>query len=371
METQSVNLEQPASQTTNWNQVYALLGLNAAVVISWIAYHNYQPKVLTLFHFEELALFLVVAQAIILVCIPSIAGLIGDYMIKSNGNRFIVFTVGTSVTAMVFMCVAFTVGTATTINLTAALPFMIVVWLISMNIFHSPANSMLELFAPTKELPIAMALMTMTTELLYALEPVVVWFVDLIGPVSTFALGGFLLIITGYFFRKTTKNIVLTRDYEESKSQSSNFPLVLTAGLVLGLGTAIIMNKFPDLLSEKLAAYSHTALGGSHFVSFILGISALAALPMSKFVSNLGIGKALIYGLIGIFGSIIFVYISPNEFMTVISCLLLSLSYSLASVAAFPFALTNLSPKTVTFGAGIFFGSLELADGLMNVFDKI
>ena len=371
METASLSLEQPIKKSTNWNQVYALLGLNAAVVISWIAYHNYQPKVLTLFHFEELALFLVVAQAVILVCIPSIAGLIGDSMIKNNGNRFIVFTVGISVTAMVFMSVAFTVGTATSINLTAALPFMIVIWLISMNIFHSPANSMLELFAPTKELPIAMALMTMTTELLYALEPVVVWFVDLIGPVSTFALGGFLLIVTGYFFRKTTKDISLTREYEESKASKSNMPLVLSAGLVLGLATAIMMNKFPDLLAGKLATFSHTSLGGSHFVSFILGLSALAAIPMSKLVNQLGTGKSVLYGLIGTFVFIFAIFMSGDEFTTITACVLLAMSYSLASVAAFPFALSNLSPKAVTFGAGIFFGSIELADGLMNVFDKL
>jgi hypothetical protein len=42
------------AQKTNWSQVYSLLALNAAIVISWIAYHNYQPKLLNLFHFEEL-----------------------------------------------------------------------------------------------------------------------------------------------------------------------------------------------------------------------------------------------------------------------------------------------------------------------------
>jgi hypothetical protein len=142
-----------------------------------------------------------------------VAGVIGDKVIQTGGTRFIVFTVGISVTAMVFMCVAFTVGTASSINLTAALPFMIVIWLISMNIFHSPANSMLEMFASAKSLPSAMALMVLTTEPLYALEPLIVAFVDLIGPVSTFALGGVLLIVTGYFFRKTN-----TQSYAYTKS---------------------------------------------------------------------------------------------------------------------------------------------------------
>src|SRR5258708_27577572 len=101
-----------AAPRTNWSQVYSLLALNAAIVISWIAYHNYQPKVLEIFHFTELRLFLIIAQGLILVLIPPVAGIVGDYLIKKNGNRLVVFTVGISVTAMVFMLVAFTVGTA-------------------------------------------------------------------------------------------------------------------------------------------------------------------------------------------------------------------------------------------------------------------
>src|SRR5688572_751182 len=230
---------------TNWNQVYSLMALNAAVVISWIAYHNYQPKVLELFHFQELSYFLVVAQSVILIFIPSVAGLVGDYMIKKGGNSFIVFTVGISVTAMVFMCVAFTVGTATTINLTQALPFMIVVWLISMNIFHSPANSMLELFAPAKGLPSAMALMVMTTDLLYAFENRVVDFVDWIGPVSTFALGGVLLIVSGYFFRRTTREVNFSREADETTKKGSDYVQVIFAGLLLGAASAVIKNLLP------------------------------------------------------------------------------------------------------------------------------
>src|SRR6185295_18706540 len=93
------------SSQTNWPQIYSLMALNAAIVISWIAYHNYQPKVLEIFNYKHLSLFLVISQALILVFIPPAAGIIADRVMKSGGNRFVVFTVGISVTAMVFMCV--------------------------------------------------------------------------------------------------------------------------------------------------------------------------------------------------------------------------------------------------------------------------
>jgi uncharacterized membrane protein YidH (DUF202 family) len=354
---------------TNWSQVYSLLVLNAAIVISWIAYHNYQPKLLILFHFEQLSLFLVVAQALILILIPGTAGLIGDYMIKKNGNYFVVFTVGISVTAMVFMCIAFTIGTSTSINLSSALPFMIVIWLISMNIFHSPANSMLEIFAPAKELPSAMALMVLTTELLYALEPWVVDFVDSIGATYTFALGAVLLIASGYFFRKTTRNVTLSRETEEAHAEKSSYINVFAAGLGLGLAVAIINNFVPLwMLSKKgIETISNSQ---SLYVSLILFVAALAAWPLSTQVNKMGVVKSLRIGLAGAFVCFALIYALPT-YVALVVCVLAGLFFSFASVAAFPYALLNLSPKNVTLGAGLFFGSVELAQGLISIAENL
>lgn len=355
------------TKQANWNQIYALLALNAAVVISWIAYHNYQPKVLELFHFQELSFFLVVSQAIILIFIPSAAGWIGDSLIKKGGSSFIVFTVGVSVTAMIFMCVAFTVGASSTIDLTAALPFMIVLWLISMNIFHSPANSMLELFAPAKQLPAAMALMVMTTDLLYAFENQVVSFVDFIGPVYTFALGGVLLIITGYFFRRSTKQVDLKREYDEADQRESKFGNVLLAGIFLGIATAAIKNLLPNWLPA-----SDTWLNASWLVSFVLVVAALAAWPLSIYINKIGVRQALVYGIIGTFvGLAASYFLSTSLMIAVPICVVIGLSYSLASVSAFPTALHNLSPRSITLGAGVFFGSVELAEGLLNIYEHM
>jgi MFS family permease len=353
----------------NWNQIYSLIALNAAIVISWIAYHNYQPKVLEIFNFQGLKLFLVVAQALILVFIPPVAGIIGDRVIRSGGNRFVVFTVGISVTAMVFMCVAFTVGTASTINLTSLLPFMIVVWLISMNIFHSPANSMLEMFASAKSLPSAMALMVMTTELLYALEPLIVDFVDLLGPVATFALGGVLLVITGYIFRRTTRDFQLTRNADEARSNESSFINVLLAGLVLGLATAVIKNYLPARVAEAQANLS-IGVSGAAVVSMVLALAAIVAWPASKYVDRIGTMKGIQYGLIGTFVFLAVSAMAPNAYVVVTAALLAAPFFSLASVSAFPYALKNLSARNLTLGTGIFFGSVEIADGVMNILDN-
>jgi hypothetical protein len=374
MSTHAIPMEgnaQSQTSTANWNQIYSLIALNAAIVISWIAYHNYQPKVLEIFHFQDLSLFLVVAQALILVFIPPIAGIVGDKVISSGGNRFVVFTVGISVTAMVFMCVAFTVGASNTIDLTSALPFMIVIWLISMNIFHSPANSMLEMFASAKSLPSAMALMVLTTELLYSIEPLIVAFVDFIGPVFTFALGGVLLIITGYIFRRTTRNLNLVRSSDAARRSDSNFIPVLAAGLALGLAAALIKNYIPDKINLSFANTGDEGMTSSLIISLVLATAAVAAWPLSKLVDKIGTEKGLIYGLIGTFACISIISFVSNAFILIVFGFIAAPFFSLASVAAFPFALSKLSLKSVTLGTGVFFGSTEMADGIMNIFARI
>lgn len=357
------------STKSNWNQIYGLMALNAAIVISWIAYHNYQPKVLELFHFTELSFFLVVAQSVILVFIPVFAGWMGDIMIKKNGNSLVVFTVGISVTAMVFMCVAFVVGSTNMVNLTNALPAMIVVWLISMNIFHSPANSMLELFAPAKKLPAAMAMMVLTTDLLYAFEPVVVNIVDWMGPVVTFAFGGLLLLVTGYFFKQTTRNINFSRTSEESKALESNFAAVLFVGLAFGLVYAVVKNHMPLWLLAKSDVPLPKQTQGL-FVSMVLIIAALAAWPLSFQVDKIGLKSSVIIGLVGASVCLILVYFLPMPYPSLVCAMITGVFLSLASVASFPYALQNLSVKSITIGSGLFFGSFELAEGIISILEN-
>jgi hypothetical protein len=270
---------------------------------------------------------------------------------------------------MVFMCVAFTVGASSYINLTAALPFMIVIWLISMNIFHSPANSMLEIFAPAKSLPSAMALMVLTTELLHALEPWVVDFVDGIGPTYTFALGAVLLIATGYFFRKTTRHVKLSRDVEESNAAKSNYLGVFAAGLGLGLAVAIINNFIPLWMLSK-AGVEAISTKQSLYVSLVLFVAAIAAWPLSTQVNKMGVSKGLTVGLAGAFVFFGLVYLLP-AYAALAACIFSGLFFSLASVSAFPYALHNLAPKNMTLGAGLFFGSIELAQGLISIVEHI
>jgi len=293
-------------------------------------------------------------------------------MIKKNGKRFVVFTVGAGATAMIFMAVASLVeigpNSAFVHNV---LPIMIVLWLISMNIFHSPANSMLDLFAPSADLPMVMAVITMTTELLYALEPIVIQLVDFLGGTLTFVTGGVLLIVSGFFFLRSTRdvsNAAISKSHSAAGAgrQNNYFPVVLV-GLTFGVITAFIMEYFPNILAEKLPSFQSMVFGGNHFSSLILGLAAMLAIPVSKLIEKLGLIQSIVIATLLSAATILTILFGQNQNMTIIMCAILAFAYSMLSVSAFPFTLNNLSARNITFGAGLFYGSLELASGLFNI----
>lgn len=109
METDVTNhceIHNTSQKRIKWTEIWNLAALIAAIVICWIAYHEYQPKLLAGFGLTNLASFLIYAKAIILVLIPPIADLLTDYMTKKNNKVYVVFLVGIGGKAMIFMIVA-------------------------------------------------------------------------------------------------------------------------------------------------------------------------------------------------------------------------------------------------------------------------
>jgi MFS family permease len=359
------------SQTThsiNWSQIYALAGLNAAVVISWIAYHNYQPKVLEKFQFTELTNFLTIAQAIVLVLIPPIAGYIGDIVIRRGGSHFLVFTIGAGVTAMTFMAVAFS-ATGVVPQLRSVLPIMIVIWLIAMNIFHSPANSLLEMFAPARELPLVMSAIALTTELLYGIEPIVVLIIDYIGAVLTFVTGGVLLIVTGYFFRKTTANMSFERS-AESLSREDNFLFVILAGLGFGLIDSLITHGTTlfSWFGNRFSVLSTSPDINNYVICGILITAAFATIPASKIINTDNIAKILFVALVACLVLCGLLYAVTHVWLSLFLCFILGIMFSVVAVTAFPYAISYISVRNITLGTGLFYGSFKVVDAFLSIF---
>lgn len=364
MNTQKVELK--------WPEIFSLAGLNAAVVISWIAYHEYQPVLLEKFQFNDLAEFLVIAKAIILIVIPPLAGWLADRMLERYGKFFTIFTVGIGATAMIFMIVASIIGAGPLSTLRTFLPVMIVFWLISMNLFISPANSMIESFAPAQKLPLVMGVLVLVTELLYAMEPIVVLLVNFFGDTLTFIVGAVLIGGTGFIFHKVSSDEVMTRREEQIKEKSNNrsfnsssFLVIVIVGLSLGLGKALLTEFFPDYLAQRFPEFEDIAA----FVAFgLLGFSAILAFVISRYISEMDLTNVIISGMVFLlFGAIIMV-VSNSFLLSVVAGAIIAASFSVMNISSLPFALKNLSIRHVTYGVGILIGASEVFSGLFEYY---
>ena len=47
-----------AEESIHWKQLWSLAALYASIIIGWIAYQNYQPKLLVRFHFTDFTFLL-------------------------------------------------------------------------------------------------------------------------------------------------------------------------------------------------------------------------------------------------------------------------------------------------------------------------
>ncbi|MDW3195429.1 MAG: hypothetical protein R8G66_23840 [Cytophagales bacterium] len=353
-----------------WPEIYSLGALNAAVVISWIAYHEYQPVLVEKFNFQGLVQFMIASKAIILVVIPPLAGWLADQILKKNGKYFTVFTVGISATAMIFMIVASLIGAGPLESVRAVLPVMIVLWLIAMNLFVSPANSMIEAFAPAQKLPIVVGFLFLVTELIYALEPVIVALVRFFGDTITFVVGGILISVTGYIFHRVSSNEVMQRKKElveqpAVKTSAMGYLAIVMVGLQLGIGKAFLVEFFPHRMDEKFvefAAYSdYVALG-------LLALAAILAFAVSKKVAKAKADQVITYATLGLIPGVLLIIMGSSIALYILGGIITAVAFSVLNVSGLPFAIKNLSIRHITYGVGVFIGASELFTGLFDYF---
>ena len=357
--------------TIHWKQLWSLAALYASIIIGWIAYRDYQPKLLIQFGFTDYAFFLALSQAIILVLTPPIAGIMGDRFRFEKGHRLPVISSGISFAAMIFMAVAFTLFTNPGETLKWALPVMIVLWLIGMSIFTSPALSTVELFTPVDKLPKAMAVLTIVANLIYALEPIVVDIIDYLGAPITFVVGGVVTLASGYAMRKNSlglfkqngnKEAVPTT--EKTHTIKSAYAFIFFLGLILGGASLVLFHLFPSELAGKLSVL--TSLDGKGLLVGMLFFSAVISWPISNMVNRYSMDQVfwLSAGLIAL--SAVAIFLLSSVWMVIIMMIVFTVSFTSLSVSSLPLALRQSGYYEKVFCVGIFFSGVALPEGVFE-----
>jgi MFS family permease len=349
-----------------WKQLWSLAALYGSIVIGWIAYQNYQPKLLEKFHFTEFTLFLTIVQGLILVATPPIAGKIGDRFRVKNGHRLPIITLGISFAAMVFMAVAFTLFTNPGEIFKWILPALIVLWLISMSIFTSPALSTIELFTPIDRLPSAMALLTIVGNLLYALEPVIVDIIDYLGAPLTFISGGLVVFMSGYLLRENSLGLFIQQAGESTSRKNivsgNHKPFIFLMGIGMGLSTSVMFNLFPPVFTAVLG------IDGKLVLVMILTLTAILSLPLSNLVNSLGLKRSFHRSVIVILLCMISILTASTAPVIILLTIVFAVVYTVLSVSTLPLAIQLSNHNEKVFCVGIFFSGVALPEAIIKTF---
>lgn len=358
-----------------WKQLWSLAALYASVVIGWIAYQRYQPKLLIEFQFTQFSLLLIVAEAIILTVTPPIAGLLGDRYRAEKGHRIPIISAGISFAAMIFMAVAFTLLSHPGEIFKWILPILIICWLIAMSIFTSPALSTLELFTPVEQLPRAMAFLTIIGNLVYALEPVIVDIIDYAGAPVTFMAGGAVVALSGLALKRNSLHLFKTQGGREASIADANtgtttYAYIFFLGAALGMATTVMFNLFPDVLQPRIGAWLHAG-NGNVLLVYILVLSAIASWPASSVVTRLGMRKTFFGSLFLIIPVMALLFVVQQPAVVLVVTLLFALLFSVLSVSALPLAIRRAVPDHKVLCVGIFFSGVALPNGIVEVLQAL
>jgi MFS family permease len=357
-----------------WKQLWSLAALYGSIVIGWIAYHNYQPKLLVQFNFTDFTFLLIVVQGIILIITPLIAGKIGDRFRFKAGHRIPIISSGISFAAMVFMAVAFTLFSNPGEVFRWILPLLIVFWLVAMSIFTSPALSTLELFTPIDKLPTAMAILTIVANLVYSLEPVIVDLIDYLGAPITFMIGGVAVFVSGYALKKNSLSLFTnnpTRPRAEFKldTQRSNYSYIFFLGVAVGIPTTLLFNYFPDVLEANLSTMFN--MEGKWLLVVALFISAVLSLPASSYVIKIGTVKSFWWSFLINSICLILVFLTGSPIITIIAMIIFIVSFTVLSISSLPLAIERANYFEKVFCVGIFFSGMALPDGIVEALQAL
>lgn len=373
MDNASASIEPVKTDQIEWKQLWSLAALYGSIVIGWIAYHNYQPKLLVQFNFTQYTGFLLIVQGIILTITPPIAGKFGDRFRFRQGHRIPIISSGISFAAMIFMAVAFTLFSNPSDTVRWILPLLIVLWLVAMSIFTSPALSTLELFTPVEQLPRAMAVLTIVANLIYSLEPVIVDLIDYLGAPITFMIGGVSVFVSGYFLKKNSMSLFASGSKPKTEfrfdTQRSAYGYILLLGIGLGISTTVLFNYFPQILESNLSTL--VSWEGKWLLVGVLFVTAILSLPASNYINKSGTRQSFWWSLGINLVSILIIFMTSSMIVTLIGVLIFTVSFTVLSISSLPLAIERANYFEKVFCVGVFFSGVALPDAIVEAMQAL
>jgi MFS family permease len=355
-----------------WNKLYPLLALEVAVIVSWIAYHEFQPQILQSFGLDSFTLPYLSLQAIVMLLAPVVAGYFADKIRHRDGKMLPFLLMGINTVSMVFMSVALMLVFEPNAFTRSVLPLFFVLWLISMNLFRSPSTSLLEIYVPQNQLPKVVAVYILVINIAYAIEPSIIDILSFFGEPLTFFAGGLLVFGSGFWVYTSGKNRDIPSVHQEIKNDTkdgkTNYPRLFTYAIGFGLASSFVFKVLPDIFEQSIG---QQGIASSLWVSGLVVLSAVIVLVLSKFSNEKVLSKWFNYGAALLAVSSILTFFYSDILIAVVASLAISFAFALMSISALPLVFYALNKRSTILGVGLFYGIGEFFESLLEIFNSL
>lgn len=326
-----------------WRQVWGLAILLAAVMICWMVYGFYQPKILNDLGFFALAQQLGIIQGVLGAIVEPIVGWHSDQLFRRLHSRFPLITVGVTLAGLIFVLTAVLVTNPLITAVRWIVPILMTIWVIAMIIFRGPAIALLRQFAPTEQLPKANAILTLVFGLVGAVSPLIETIIKTLGGSLTFLLAALLLMIGAVLFKSSQPQPSLPVPSEDGAISRVDALRIFGVGIAAGIQATVLLRYAPS--NAGLAA-------------LILLISALAALPLERLALSWGIRRSMAISLGAIAPLTGLLLLSANSIFALPVLVLAGITFGLLFISQIPYALQAVPSAQAGWGTGLYFGGM-------------
>jgi MFS family permease len=331
-----------------WLQVWGLAAVQGAIVLTWVIYNLYLPRLLGEFGFPaQLTIALLLIENLLGAVMEPIMGTLSDRQQQWISSRLPFISAGVIGAASLFIAIP---AVTAWDGRSWLFPTIAVIWALAMTIFRSPALSLLGRYAFGSGLPKAASILTLVGALAGALAPLASGVIVQLGPTKTFALGSIVLLLAAAALRMVDAKVAPdTQPVSAPPLSWVRLIWVFATGVFVAIGFRLMMQILPALLKTQPGANVELILG-----MIFLSIAA-TAIPAGSLAVRLGNTRAMILGLGTMAVCLMLVLGAREPVLTGLLAIALGAAFSLVSNGTIPFALAHVPPARAGLGTGMYF----------------
>jgi MFS family permease len=326
--------------------------MQSAIVLTWLVYNLYLPKLLAQFGFPlTIAAALLAIENSLAIFVEPLMGVLSDRRRHLVISRYPFIIVGVVLASALFISLpAMAIFGDPTSVLRWVFLGVVVVWSIAMGVFRSPALALLQNYAFQTALPQAASIVMLAgigvsalnllplNQLLLPLNPLILFAIASLG----------LLAAAAVLMRLDAR---IPPNLEKQPLIKRNLGNIFLVGVSVGLGLALlrrVLNPQPSAIAVNW---------------IVLTLVQLATLmPAGAIATRFGNRRIMSLGLAGLLGSLGLFPLVPG----VVSAVALGISSGLVVNGTIPLALELFPPQRSGLGIGLYFGGAALANSVLG-----